>query len=172
MQEDNITGENLDRQIGKATSQLLEMAKECSWNNISGNVTYVLRKIEPGATDGENLHDRNRIRKKVLEQQAPVSLGAAADRLKSGFENIYLLDLYIFKANKKETIVEIEILEKTELDPAYQQAVNHLPPRIHCKVAIPPYSSFEAKDKFDINWQLETVEYQWKMFRRRWKTKK
>ncbi len=68
--------------------------------------------------------------------------------------------------------MEIEILEKSELDVEYRKTVLNDSPMLHCKVAIPPYSNFDKKDKFDINWQIGTFEYKWKMFWWRRKMKK
>gem|GEM_PF-6784071 len=34
---------------------------------------------------------------------------------------------------------------------------------LHCKVPIPQYA-LDSKERFDINWQLLTWEYYWKMF--------
>lgn len=34
---------------------------------------------------------------------------------------------------------------------------------LNCKIPIPPYIKIDSKEKFDINWQLETIEYKWKM---------
>lgn len=174
MQKEKITIKNLNRQIKEATDQLLEMAKEHSWNTISSNVKYVIEKVKKDITNGGNLFETNRIRKRLLNLKEKLSLETAIKQLNSKFENIYLIELYVLKASKKETIVEIEILEKSELDIEYRKTVVNQSPMLHCKVAIPPYIGFEKQDEFDINWQLETLEYKWKMFwwRRKIKRKK
>ena len=172
MQKDKITAKNLNRQIKEATNQLLEMAKEHSWNKISSDVKYVIKKVKAEITEGKNLFETNRIRKRLLSLKERLDLKSAIKQLNSEFENIYLIELYIFKASKKETIVEIEILEKSELDAEYRKTVLNESPMLHCKVAIPPYIGFEKKDKFDINWQLETIECKWKVFWWRRKIKK
>lgn len=150
LHQGKITKENLYNQIKEATKELLEMAKERSWNKISNDVSYVIKK---GKSERMNLD-------------------SAIKQLKSEFENIYLIELYVFKAEKKETIVEIKILEKSELDFEYRKTAINESPTLHCKVAIPPYIGLEEKGKFDINWQWETFEYKWKMFlwRRKIKT--
>ena len=164
LQEDKITKENLNLQIKEATNTLLEMAKEHSWNKISNEVRYVINTVKTEITEVENLFDRNRMRKKILEGKERVNLDSAIKQLKSDFDNIYLIELYVFKAKKNETIVEIEILEKSQLEDEYRKTVADKSPMLHCKVAIPPYKGLKGKGKFDINWQLETIEYKWKMF--------
>ena len=174
MQKDKITKENLKLQIKEMTNQLLEMAKEHSWNKISSNVKFVIGKIKTDISEDEKLVETNRRRKRLLYSKERLNLESAIKQLNSEFENIYLIELFIFKASKKETIVEIAILEKSQLDIEYRNKKEILEssPMLHSKVAIPPYIEFERKDKFDINWQLGTIECKWKMFWWRRKMKK
>ncbi len=164
MGRDKITTENLSQKIKEATSQLIDMAKVHSWNNISSNVKYVIKKVDAEIMEGEDFFETNRIRKKLLSLKERLNLDSAVKQLISEFENIYLIELYIFKASKKETIVEIEIFEKSKLDLEYRKEVINNPPMLHCKVQIPPYIGFGNETKFDINWQLETFEFKWKIF--------
>ncbi|WP_162820106.1 hypothetical protein [Kordia sp. SMS9] len=53
MQKDKITTKNINRHITEATNQLLEMAKEHSWNNISSDVKYVIKKVKSETTIGK-----------------------------------------------------------------------------------------------------------------------
>jgi len=160
LQKDNITKENLDQQIREATNLLLEMAREHSWNNISNNLKFIVKII----TRNENSFEPSRLRKKRLGKEKKLDLESAITQLKSNYDNTYLIELYIFKANKKETIVDIQILEKSELEPEFRRTIYDNPPQLHCKVALPPYIGREKKYKFDINWELGTIEYKWKMF--------
>lgn len=146
-----ITKDNLSHAIQEATIKLLELAREHSWNKISSNVKYVLQKIK-----ADTIIDKNNLLK--LDSEFII------EELISEFENIHLIELFILKASKKETIVLIEILEKSELAFEHQKTVEKDPPMLHCKVPIPPYIDTKRKNKFDINWQLGTLEYKWKMF--------
>lgn len=163
MKTDEITQENLNLKLQDATSKLLEMARNLTWNKISNNVKFLIKKVRVKEA-AENLFEEIRIRKKLLNSKEKLNLDTAVNQLNLEFENIYLIDLYIFKADKKETIVEIEVLEKSELDIEYRKTILDNPPMLHCKVAMPPYIGFEKKKEFDINWQLETIEYKWEIF--------
>ncbi|MEM9846318.1 MAG: hypothetical protein AAF847_00410 [Bacteroidota bacterium] len=164
MQKSKVTRKNLNQQIQVATKMLLEMAKEHAWNKISDNVKYVVNKFKTDQIKEENFFSQNRIRKRHLLSKEQFDLETVVQQLKAEFENIYLIDLYVFKANKKETIVEIGILEKSELGKDQKEIMKEVSPMLHAKVAIPPYIESKSKTKFDINWQLETAEYKWKMF--------
>ena len=174
MEKDKITKENLKLQIKEMANQLLEMAKEHSWNTISNNIKFVIKKIKTDISEDEKLFETNRKRKRLLNSKERLTLESAIKQLNSEFEKIYLIELFVFKASKKETIVEIAILEKSQLDIEIRNRKEILEssPMLHSKVAIPPYIEFEKKDKFDINWQLETMECKWKMFWWRKKMKK
>ena len=154
IKEEKINPDNLKEQIKEATSQLLEMAKEYSWNKISSNVKYVIKKVDTKVFNDTNLYELNKIRRKLLEKKPKLNLNKAVEELKAEFENIYLVELYIFNSKKDRTFVEIEILEKSELDEEYRETVIENSPMLHCKIAIPPYIGFDKKEKFDINWQL------------------
>lgn len=164
MTEDKITKTNLNQQIKEATNQLLQMADERAWNKISRQLKFVIKKVKTELTDSKSILNRNKTRKRLLEQKERLDLDKAIHQLKSEFDNIYLIELYIFKACKNETIIEVEVLEKTELSIEHRKTILDATPTIHCKVAIPPYIDLDSNDKFDINWQLETFEYKWKMF--------
>lgn len=166
MQKDKITPENLHLKIKDATHELLEMAREFSWNRISSNVRYVTKKVNLETIERKNNFEINRIRKMILSSQERLSLESAILQLNAEFDNIYLIELYVFKATRRETIVEIEILEKSELRAKYENIAVDECPTLHGKVPIPLYIGYKNKDKykFDINWQLETFEYKWKMF--------
>jgi len=172
LQKNKITRENLYHTIKKATITLLEMAREHSWNEISNDVKFVIKKVETDILENLKPFEGNKIRKRLLNSKEELSLDKAIEQLKSEFESIYLIELYIFKVTTKQTIVEIEILEKSTLDAEYRKTILSDPPMLHCKVAIPPYIDTKSKDKFDINWQLETFEFKWKMFWHRVKRKK
>jgi len=80
LQKDKITTKNLNRQIKEATIQLLEMAKEHSWNKISSNVRYVIKKVKTEITECENLFQTNRIRKRLLSLKERLNYPAASGR--------------------------------------------------------------------------------------------
>lgn len=158
-----ITKANLAEHLKSGTDQLLEMAADHAWNEISSAVCYVIKKVRTGVTEGINVFETNRIRKKLLQSMKAVDLSSAVAELRSIFDDIYLIELYIFRADTSRTIIEIEILEKAEVASDPNSSNSAKGPTLHCKVPIPPYVADKQKGRFDINWQLETPEYRRKM---------
>lgn len=172
MQEAAIHRGNFEERIKSATQSLLEMARKHSWNEISDELKYVIRKIEPSQSNYSNSFEAASHRKKILESKSPLNLSQAIKELIVDFENIYLIELYVFKSSKEVSIIEILFLEKSGLEEKYRNSVKENAPMLHCKVPIPPYISSANNKKFDINWQLETIEHRWKMFWWKWRKKK
>ena len=156
-------------ELTQVTAALLKMAREMTWNTISDEVRYVIRKTA-GAEAG-NIPAQNRERKRILDAAPELSAEQAIAILLEKYPNLYCIDLYIFRALPNRTIVEIELTEKSRLDADYRLTVSDKPPEWHAKVAIPPYRS-EAKEKFDINWPVGSWESRWKMFWWKWKLRK
>lgn len=160
----NMTQKALSQNLQSLTESLLGLARQYCWNKISSKVRYVIKKVDTAQIVDIGISQRIKWRNQILKNSPILSLDQAVEVLYKGINNIYLIELYVFHAKKKETLIEIELLEKSELEEAYQETlINHVP-TFHCKIAMPPYVSFDSTEQFDINWQLETLEYKWKMF--------
>jgi len=66
LQRDKITKENLYHTIKEGTNTLLEMTREHSWNKISNNVKFVIKKVETEIFENSKPFERDRVRKKLL----------------------------------------------------------------------------------------------------------
>jgi hypothetical protein len=159
-----LTTETLPEILTQTTAALLKMAREMTWNTISDQVCYVIRKTNPG--ENGNLIDNNRMRKRLLDAAPVLTPDQAVEVLRKQYPNLYLIELYVFKALQNRTIVEIALLEKDQLETNYRLSVAGNPPEWHCKVAIPPYRT-DAGEKFDIHWPIGPWEFRWKMFWRK-----
>lgn len=164
-----MTKENLHSDLAEATDKLLGMAREHSWNTISNNCLYIISEIKD--SNGNNLFEQRKIRKKVNHDKEPKRLDTVVTALEGIYENLYDVNLYVFKSTSKQTVVEIQFYPKSSLEKDYLEKVKDNDPMLHCKVAIPPYSN-EDKSKFDINWELGGPRHEWKMFWWRKRTKR
>jgi hypothetical protein len=155
----NITEETLEETLKEAVSALLELAENSCWNKISQNTTYIISEI---LNDGKNHFEKRITRKKLNEKKTPQSLKQAAVELKALYKNLYDINLYIYKSKKNYTIIEIQYYSKLSLNPDFYETVKDNEPLLHCKIGIPPYA--HDKGKYDVNWELGGIQYNWNLF--------
>ncbi|MDY8135409.1 hypothetical protein [Aquimarina sp. 2201CG5-10] len=145
--------ENLEQNLKEATSSLLEMARNSCWNKISGNTNYLISEIKNNQL---NVFDKRIERKKENEKKITKSLEQISTELKTIYENLYDINLYIYKSEKENTVIEIQYYLKSSLEYDFYQTVKNNEPMLHCKIPIPP--GFDnKKNKFDINWEFNDL---------------
>ena len=155
-----MTIDTLDKDLKSLTGNLLEMARYWTWNNISNDCKYILTEI---INSDKNLFEQRKLRKRLNDLKIPKDLDLIVPDLKAIFENIYDLNLYVYKAKAEQTIIEIQYYPKSSLDKDYFEKVKDNKPMLHCKIDIPPYAD-DNKTKFDINWIHGGLRHEWKMF--------
>ena len=80
------------------------------------------------------------------------------------YDDLYDVNLYIYKALKDKTIIDIRYFLKSSLDKDYLEKVKDKKPMLHCKIVQPPYIHYKSKEKFDVNWDLGGMRYYWNLF--------
>jgi hypothetical protein len=156
-----MTPATLQNEIEEAVLKLLALAKELTWNNISLNCKFILSEIHDTE---DNFFRQWQITKKENKNKEPLPIRELMPILQQLYDNLYDINLHIYKATKKETIVDIRYFPKSSLGEDYRKKVKAKPPMLHSKVAVPPWRN-DNKEKFDINWQHKTLLWQWKTFR-------
>ncbi len=159
--------ENLYKEISDAVQILLKMACEFSFNNISDNCKFIISEIKHS---DKNFFEQNKIRKIDNDKKIPKPLTDTIVELETMYANLYDVNLYVYKADSHSTIIEIQYFPRSSHDLEYQKISATQETMLHCKVAVPAYAS-DNKEKFDINWQLGTLNHKWKMFWWQRKTK-
>lgn len=160
--------ESIYKDISDSVQSLLELARDSSFNDISDNCKFVISEIKHS---DKNFFEQNKIRKSINDKKIPKPLTDIIGELETLYVNLYDVNLYVYKASKYSTIIEIQYFPRSSLDIEYQKTSATQETMLHCKVSIPAYAS-DNKEKFDINWQLGTTNHKWKMFWWQWKTKK
>jgi len=165
-----ITKTTLYSNLSNATISLLEIARKSSWNRITDNCLYITSEIENSA---QNFCDLHKSRKQENDQKVPRSLAEVLPQLLSLFDNLHDINLYVYRAERNVTIIEIAYYLKTSLDAMYRETIISDPPMLHYKVPIPNYGALkEDRDKkFDINWQLNPLNHRLRVFWMRLKYK-
>ena len=144
--------------------------RDLSWNTIADHCQFILSEIK-NSQDNLEIQRINRIREN--EKKIPVSISQAMHWLQDFSDNLYDINLHIYKANRSLTIVDIRYFLKSAVHGANLKTQGHVQPMLHCKVARPPWMLDENK-KFDINWEHKEWLIKWKLFwlRRRLKTRR
>jgi hypothetical protein len=140
-----------EAQVRQATQQLLAMARTLTWNGISDNCVFILSEIQDSQ---DNLHVQRR--NMVLENKAkhPQPLQAILLDLSRIFSESYDINFYIFRAERKRTIIDVRFYSKSALTTSFRQQVADNPSMLHAKVTLPLH---HQKGKFDINWAYHEV---------------
>lgn len=151
---------NLHQNLIEMTRRLVTLARDLSFNSISDNCLYIITEIE---TNEANFYDCCKSRIRENSAKTPKPLSAILPELETLYPNLYDINLYVFKAEKTNTIIEIQYYPRSSLSLEYQQITLSKEPMLHCKVSNPPYY-FDTKKKFDIHWEFNTLNHRWKMF--------
>lgn len=162
-----MTSNTLQKEIEEAISKLLNIARELTWNDISDNCKFILTEIKESR---ENFHVQRRLRKKENDKKMPMAFSELIPTLQNLYDNLYDINLYIYRAHRHLTVVDIRYYPKSSLDQDYRQKVLHHPPMLHCKIAQPLWLT-DKKEKFDINWEHKPCLINWKLFWARRKLK-
>lgn len=154
--------ESIKEDIQETSAKLLEMGRKLSGNKISNNRLYIFSEIRD-IDDLSNFSMERKLRKKDNGIKTPVILEKLSPVIENLYENLYDLNLYIYRSLKEYTIIDIRYYPKSSLEPGYRRTVQDNEPMLHCKTAIPPYL-LNPEQKFDINWEHKIWNYRWKMF--------
>lgn len=140
---------NLENEIRGASQTLLKMAKDSTWNKFSDNLKFIVKEIRESSDD---FNKQPLDRKIENDKKTPTNLNEIMPFFHSVYEDLYDINLYIYKASAKMTIIEIQYYLKSSLPEDYRLEIINNPPMLHCKVPIPPWLSHKSK-KFNINWE-------------------
>ncbi len=144
-----MTAETTEEEIRAAIPKLMEMATELTRNKFSDEYLFFLSAINDKQPD---LIERLQQQKRNNDRREPKKLQEVIPELIAIFNDLYDINLTIYKATKKATIIEISYYAKSQLEEAYRETVSAQPPMLHCKVALPPWLGGK-NELFDINWQ-------------------
>jgi len=157
----------LENKIQDATSSLIDIATDICLNKISRNCVYIMSEIDESI--GKNFFELARIRKKSNDKKVPKTLNGIVTELTAIYENLYDINLYIYKSLSNKTIIEIRYFLKTSHTAEFYPKIINNEPMLHCKVARPFYvtespKSNKAERKFDVNWELGGIRHEWNKF--------
>lgn len=162
-----ITRDNLQQKIEDALPMLFKMARSLTWNQISEDCVFILSEIRDS---DRNFYEQWLAIKRENDRKVPVSFSRIMPSLWALHDNLYDINLHIYRADKDRTIIDIRYYPKSALGKDYRQTVQCQPPMLHCKVVTPPWLT-DKGEQFDINWQHHLLRWRRKLFWARLKFK-
>jgi hypothetical protein len=155
-----MTKATFEKEIQEAVPKLLAMARELSWNKISGNCKFILTEI---IDSNENFHVQRNLRKKENNKKNPLAFAEIIPAVQSLYDNLYDINLHIYRADSELTVIDIRYYLKSSLEHDFRQRIIDNPPMLHCKIVQPPWGA-SKKQKFNINWEHRRWLISWKLF--------
>lgn len=144
-----MTRATLREDIDGAVLDLLNMARGMTWNSISDNCKFILTEIKDSE---ESFHEQRRRNRRLNDKKSPMELVEVINLLDRIYDNLYDINLHIYRALEKATVIDIRYYPKSCMSEAIREKVLNNPPMLHCKVSI-PFWIFDKSEKFDINWE-------------------
>lgn len=104
----------VEEKLQTLTNELLKLAKQTCWNDISKNLVYILSDISE--VEGENYFTQRRNKNKRNKKKTPKSFAESMTKLKDIYDSIYDINLYVYKCEEHRTIIDIRYYPKSKLD--------------------------------------------------------
>lgn len=136
-------------------ANLQRLANINCWNKISANFVFIISDFNE--FERSIFFEQRKVRNKVNKSKTVLGLDSAIEILTKEYDDLYDIALYIFKASKKETVIEIQYCRKSNFEPDYFAMVKDNLPMFHSKISKPYY--IKDEHKFDVNWELGGLRY-------------
>jgi hypothetical protein len=144
-----MTPDSLQDKIKEAIPMLLGMARDTTRNKISNNCKFILTEIKDSQ---DNFHIQRIANKRENDKKIPIGLAELMPAILKIYDNIYDINLHIYRSTKSMTVIDFRYYPKSSLNKDYREKVRYKSPMLHCKVTEPPWLS-DKKEKFDVNWE-------------------
>ena len=134
------------QEISKAT---IQFAKELTWNDFSDNFCFVIMPNVLDDSDHLDNDERINLEQRKEELNKLLTIGEVIDRLWFSEKVPVWINVSIYKATKRKTIIELMTSRRFRKDD-YMHKNTGFPP-FHIAIPTPPYQ--KGNEKFDINWK-------------------
>lgn len=149
--------EELRENIVKATYAILKVAREKCTNHFSDNVVFVIRRFDVSDLD---FNDLFKLRKATYEKARKLTIDQVVQELYCELPELLWIDLQIYESEKDRTIVEVQIVNKQQ-----EECINNQQFILSFHAGIPtPQYAIESNERFDINWQQNTLNHRLRSF--------
>lgn len=104
-----MTHESVKENLEICVVNFIKLVEDQCWNTISPHLTFIISDFNE--FDGENFPEIEKLRNKANSSKRPGTLEEITEVLNNEFQDLYDVNVYIFKALKKNTIIEIQYYE-------------------------------------------------------------
>lgn len=139
----------MQNEIESMVQRLLGLAADRAWNKINHNCKFILTPI---INSEDNFKAQRQLLTKQNDKKIPVTLEEILPLLRNIYNDLYDINLYIYRAGKRSTIIDIRYYSKSLFEEDHRKKISADPPMLHCSVSLPPWLKND-KEKFDINWE-------------------
>jgi hypothetical protein len=159
--------ETIYTELSDSTLQLLNQVRSLTFNHFSNTCLYILTEI---TNIDKNYINETKIRINENKGKLPQPLHQIVQVLEKMYSDLYDVNLYVYKAKKEVTIVEVQYFLRSSIDLKFRDQCAEVETMLHSKVCLPPYfipaatSYTDYAEKFDIHWQFGTLNHKWRMF--------
>ncbi|ASK28955.1 hypothetical protein CEY12_02015 [Chryseobacterium sp. T16E-39] len=158
--------ETLEINLNSSVVNLFRLAKISCWNKMSQNCLYIVSDCNEFYSLDDK--DYETVRRKINNKKNPRNLDSAIYELEKEYDDLYDIVLYVFKAKRNLTVIEIQYYRKSNFDSEYFEVVKNNLPMFHAKISRPIYIGGQDI-KFDVNWESQNVRYYFNLWRYRLK---
>lgn len=155
-----MSRETLEKDIKNSIANLVRLVEKECWNKLSANFSFILSDFNEFKR--KNFYELTRSKVEINNKKVPQSLETIIKILRTEYSDLYDIILYVFKAKKSETIIEIEYFRKSNFEPDYLKKVKNNPPMFHSKISMPRY--WKGGKNIDINWHFGGLKHTLNLF--------
>jgi hypothetical protein len=130
-----MSKQTLEIDLKRSLGNLFKLVEDSCWNKVSQNCLYIISDFNE--LDSPDHKDYLKIRKTINNKKKPQNLQSAIKQLDKEYDDLYDITLYVFKAKRKLTIIEIQYYRKSNFNQEYFVTVKNNPPMFHAKISRP-----------------------------------
>jgi hypothetical protein len=161
-----MSKQTLETDLKRSLANLFKLVEKFCWNKLSQNCLYIISDFNE--FDSPNHNEYCKTRKAVNRKKNPQDLHYAIHELEKEYSDLYDITLYVFRAKRNLTIIEIQYFRKSNLDQDHFATIKDSPPMFHTKISSPIYAR-DHDIKFDVNWESMNIRHNLNLLIHRWK---
>jgi len=140
---------------------LIKCTEDLCWNNLSDNIRYTIKPNQSEESEHLDEFELKLLKHRNKEIKRVYTISQIADRLVNNEKVPVWINVSVYKAEKKWTIVELLISRRMRRE--YNELYHKIGfPPFHISIPLPPFRTEDQK--FDVNWKHKKWKLRYKAF--------